>query len=123
MTYIAVGLSLFIAALGGLGVVSPDRLLSLIRRVQTPRGLHATAALRLVLGVALLLVAPASKATDLLQIIGVLAVAAALVTPLVGLARWGRLTEWWWRQGSLVIRVWATIPLALGLYVAWAVLP
>jgi hypothetical protein len=73
--------------------------------------------------VALLVVAPASKATEVLRIIGVLAVAAALTTPLVGLARWGRLVEWWSAQGSLIVRVWAAIPLALGLYVAWAVLP
>ena len=123
MTYVAFGLSACIAVLGGLGMVSPARLLALVRRVQTPGGLYVAAALRLVLGVALLVVAPASKATQVLRIIGVLAVAAALTTPLVGLARWGRLVEWWSAQGSLVVRVWAVIPLALGLYVAWSVLP
>jgi hypothetical protein len=123
MAYVALGLSLFIAALGVLGIISPTRLLAFVRRVQTPGGLYVAVAFRLVLGVALLLVAAESKAPDFLRIIGVLAVAAALITPLVGLARWGRLVEWWWGQGSLVVRAWAAIPLALGLYVAWAVLP
>ena len=123
MAHIAFGLSVFVAVLGGLGIVSPAQLLALVRRVQTPGGLYAVATLRLVLGVALLLVAPASKAPDPLRIMGVLAVAAALVTPLVGLARWSRLVEWWRGHGDLILRAWAAIPLALGLYLAWAVLP
>ena len=123
MPYVALGISVLIAALGALGIISPARLLAFVRRVQTPGGVYVAAALRLVLGVVLLLVAPASKAPDLLRVIGVLAVAAALSTPFVGLARCGRLVEWWWGQGSLVVHAWAAIPLALGLYVAWAVLP
>ena len=123
MPYVALGISVLIAALGALGIISPARLLAFVRRVQTPGGVYVAAALRLVLGVVLLLVAPASKAPDLLRVIGVLAVAAALSTPFVGLARWRRLVEWGWGQGSLVVRAWAAIPLALGLYVAWAVLP
>jgi hypothetical protein len=123
MTYLAFGLSLFIAAMGGLGMVSPARLLSLMRRLQkTPGGLYVAAVVRLVLGVALLLVAPTSRAPDLVRVIGVLAVVAALMTPVVGLARWGRLVDWWSGQASLVIRAWAAIPLGFGLYLAWAVL-
>jgi len=122
MTYLVLGLSLFVAAMGALAIASPGRLLALIRRVQTPAGLYGAAALRLALGVALLLVAPTSKAPDLLRFFGMLAVAAALITPVVGLARWGKLVDWWWGQGNLVIRAWGAIPLGLGLYLAWAVL-
>ncbi len=75
MTYVAFALSLFVAAMGALGIVSPPKLLALVRRVLTPGGLYGVAALRLLLGV------------------------------------------------SLTLRAWAAIPLALGLYMAWAVLP
>ena len=121
MTVLALGLGLFIAAMGALGIASPARLLALIRRIQTPAGLYVVAALRLVLGVALLLVAPTSKAPDVLRILGILTVVAALITPVVGLARWGKLVDWWWSRGSLFLRAWAAIPLGLGLYLAWAV--
>ncbi len=123
MTYVALGLSLFIVALGVLGILSPARLLAFVRRIQTPGGLYTAAALRLVFGVALFLVAPESKAPDLLRIFGVLAVLAALLTPFVGLGRFGKVVDWWSSRGSLFIRAWSAIAFALGLYVAWAVLP
>jgi hypothetical protein len=123
MSYLAFGLSLVIAALGALGIVSPARLLAFVRHVQTPEGLYVAAALRLALGVALILVASTSRAPNPVRIVGVLAVVAALATPLIGLERFGMLVDWWSGEGSLFVRVWAMIPFALGLYVAWAVAP
>jgi len=123
MTLVALVLCLFLAALGGLGVVSPDRLLALIRSVQTPAGLYSAAGLRLLLGVALLMAGPTSKSPEVVRIFGVLALIAAVLTPVIGLERFSTLVDWWWGQGTTVIRVWALIPLALGLYIAWAVLP
>lgn len=65
MTYLALGLSLFIAVMGALGVVSPARLFWVLRQYQTPGGLYIAAAIRVVLGVALFLAAPMSKAPDM----------------------------------------------------------
>jgi hypothetical protein len=123
MTVVAVVIGLLLAALGGLGVASPDRLLALIRSVQTPGGLYSAAGLRLLLGVALLMAGPTSKSPEVVRIFGILALIAAVLTPLIGLERFGTLVDWWWGQGTTVIRVWAMLPLALGLYLAWAVLP
>lgn len=114
---------LFVAALGALGLAAPARLIALVRRVQTRDGLYAIAGLRLVLGVSLLSVASASRAPDLLRALGVIAIVAAVVTPFFGLARFGKLLDWWASQGNLLIRVWALAPLALGLTLTWAVLP
>lgn len=114
---------LFVAALGGLGLIAPARLIALVRRVQTRDGLYAIAGLRLVLGVSLLSVASASRVPDLLRALGVIAIVAAVLTPFFGLARFEKLLNWWGSQGNLVIRVWALVPLALGLTLVWAVLP
>jgi hypothetical protein len=121
MTYTALGFSLFIAAMGALGVASPARLFSILRTLQTPAGLYGSGAIRVLLGVVLLLVAPTSKAPDFLRIFGVIAVAAGIATPLVGLERVGKVMEWWIAKPGPVLRAWAAFPLALGLYLAWAV--
>jgi predicted lysophospholipase L1 biosynthesis ABC-type transport system permease subunit len=84
MTLVALALSLSIAALGALGVVSPARLLGVVSRFQTPAGLYAAAAIRIVLGSALVVAAPDSRAPDVLPVLGVFIVFAGLVTPLFG---------------------------------------
>jgi hypothetical protein len=123
MAYVALGISVFIAALGALGVASPARLFSVLRRNETPAALYVWAAVRLVLGVALFLVAPRSRAPDLIRIVGVIAVAAGVITPVLGLARIGRVIDWWSAQRTIVLRVWAAFGLALGLFLVWAVVP
>ena len=123
MTSLALGLSLFIAVMGALGVVSPARLFWVLRHYQTPGGLYVAAAIRVVLGVALFLAAPMSKAPDFIRVFGVIAVAAGLFTPIVGLSWIGKVIEWWSSQPTIVLRVWAGFALALGLFLAWAVIP
>lgn len=121
MTLLALALSLAIAALGALGVVSPARLLGVVSRFQTPAGLYAAAALRIVLGSALVVAAPDSRAPDVLPVLGVFIVLAGLVTPLFGLARYRRLLTWWSSQEPAFVRAWAAFALLFGLALAYAV--
>jgi len=62
MAWMAMALCLLVAVLGAIGVVSPGALLRIARHFQTPSGLYAAAALRIILGGALLLAAPTSRA-------------------------------------------------------------
>jgi hypothetical protein len=121
--YVALGLSLLLAILGAVGIASPERLVALLRRLQTTGGLYGIAGLRFVLGAALLLVAPESKAPDLVRLFGIIAIVAGIATPFFGLERFRRITDWWESQGEFFLRVWAVFPLVLGLYLAWAVAP
>jgi len=123
MAWVAVVLSLLIACVGALGVASPERLLDLVRRFQTPTGLWAAAAIRVVLGLALFLAAPASRAPETLRILGPAVVVIGLVTPLFGIERYRRLLDWWASRGAGFLRAWAAVALAFGLLLAWAVLP
>jgi len=123
MAIIALVLSLFVAALGALGVVSPMRLLGIVRRFQSPAGLYAAAAIRLVLGAALWEAAPASRAPEAVRIVGFIVFVAGLITPFFGLERLGRVMDWWSARGTVFMRVWAGFALVFGLLLAYAVTP
>ena len=123
MAYVVLAICALIVALGALGVASPARLFRLLRRYETPGGLYFSAAVRLVLGVALFLVAPTSKAPDLVLVIGIITVAAAVTAPLLGIERIGRLVDWWSARSSIALRAWAAFALAFGLFLVWAVVP
>jgi hypothetical protein len=123
MTYLAVVLCLFVAGMGALGVLAPARLMSLLRRYETPAGIRIAAAIRIVLGATLFVVAPVSRLPEFIRIFGIVAVAAGVLTPLVGLPRIHKLVEWWAARPPGVFRLWAACALALGLFLTWAVLP
>jgi hypothetical protein len=121
MTLVALIICLLIAAVGALGVISPSRLLGVLRHAQSRAGLYAGSAVRVVLGVALFLASPTSRAPELIRILGVVLIVAGLITPFIGLKRFRRLLDWFQAQGSAFVRVWAIVALALGLSLAYAV--
>ena len=123
MAIVALILSLFVAAVGVLGIISPLRLLGIVRQFQRPAGLYAAAILRFVLGGALLLAAPTSRASEAVRILGIIIFVSGLVTPLFGLERFRRLINWWSERGPFFKRVWAGFALAIGLFLAYAVVP
>lgn len=123
MTLVAFVLSLFVAALGALGVLSPARLLGIVRRFQTPAGLYAAAALRLALGVALFFAAPTSRAPQVVRILGVVITVSGIITPLFGLERFRSLLDWWSARSPAFVRAWASFALIFGPLLAYAVVP
>ncbi len=123
MSIVAFVLSLLIAAVGAVGVASPPRLLTLVRRIQTPRGLYLAAGLRLVLGAALVLAAPDSRAPGVVRVLGVIIFVGGLVTPLFGLERFRKVLDWWSARGPGFVRAWAVLALVFGLLLAYSVAP
>ncbi len=123
MTLVALIICLFTAAFGALGIVSPSRLLGVVRYLQTPMGLYFAAGVRVLLGVALLFAAPTSRAPDVIHILGVFIIVIGVITPFFGLERFRRLLDWWSAQGSAFIRGWAVLALVFGLSLAYAVVP
>ena len=119
-TGFAIGLSLLVAALGALGIVAPARLLAVGRRFATPGGIWLAAAVRVVLGGALILAAPASRAPALIQGLGIFVVVAGVATPLFGAARLGRVLDWVGTLDTALLRAWSVVVLALGAGFAWA---
>lgn len=121
MSLIALVISLFVTAYGALGIVSPRILLKVVRRFESPAGLYVAAAFRIVLGVVLIYAAPTSHLPVIIRTVGIIILLAGLIMPFIGLDRFRKIIAWWTSQGLAVIRVWAGLALAIGLFLAYAV--
>ncbi len=112
-----------VTILGAIGVVSPGTLLRIAWHFQSPSGLYAAAALRIILGGTLLLAAPTSRALRAIRAIDVIILVAGLITPFFGLDRFRDILERWSAQGPIFMRVWAAVALAFGCVMAYTVVP
>jgi uncharacterized membrane protein len=122
--HLAVALfGLLIASFGITGLLSPDRLLGLVSRAATTLGLYVIAGIRLLLGIALVASASASRAPTYLQILGIVAIIAGLITPFFGVERFEAVLEWWRKWTPSVVRLWSVFVLLFGLSLVWAVIP
>ena len=123
MRILAFVLSLSVVVLGALGIVSPMMLLGVVRKFESPAGIYAAAALRIMLGVALFLSAPTSRVQEVVRILGIIIFVVGIITPLFGIERFRRLLNWWSERGPVFMRVWAGFALGFGLFLAYAVMP
>ena len=76
MRFFALLVALLVMLIGIVGVVAPDRLITVGRFVLTPFGLYAIAAFRIGMGFVLILVAPTSRAPKALRAIGTVVLVA-----------------------------------------------
>lgn len=123
MKLVAFFIGLLVVGLGALGTVSPLRLLSVARMFESPAGILAATALRIVLGTALFLSSSASRTPKAVSGIGAVTFASGVITPFFGLDRFRRVLSWWASQGAGFMRAWAVLALGLGLLIAYAEAP
>jgi hypothetical protein len=116
-------IGLFVALIGGVGVVAPQVLQGISRYTVTPLGLYLASAFRIFVGVALVRGAAASRAPGLLRVLGFIAIGAGIVTLLLGVARAREIVNWWLGQGPVLIRLWPGIALGFGVFLVWAAAP
>ena len=121
MRPLALLVALFIMVIGIVGIVAPDRLMATGRYVITPAGLYAIAALRVGMGLVLMLVAPISRTPKTLRALGAVVLVAGLVTPLFGVDRARAIADWGATQGTALLRGAAGLMLAIGSFIAFAV--
>ena len=127
MTYsgpelIIVGVGVLVCALSGWGILAPQRLVQMVSAVMaTNWGIHVAVAVRLLLGSALILAAPASRFPSVFQILGWIAIAAAVVLALMGRDRLRRLVSWFERFSPFMTRVWLVFGLAFGGFLIYGV--
>jgi hypothetical protein len=107
---------------GAVGLISPETL-TMARRLYfaTPAGLYAAAAVRVAMGLAVILGAPASRAPMTLRALGAVMCLQALSATLMGPDRVRAVLEWETLQGTALLRVGAAVALAAGAFVAFAV--
>jgi hypothetical protein len=118
---IVVVVSILALGMGVFGLASPAGMIALVARWQSKTGLWAASILRLVFGVALWLVAAASRTPLILQALAVLSMTAALVLPFVGVSRFESILSWWCRQSPAFVRAWSAVAVIFGVFLLWSV--
>jgi len=112
----------FTIIVGLVGIISPESGTT-VRRLYfaTPVGLYAAGALRVAMGLVLILCAPASRAPKTLRALGAVMCMQALAATLLGPDRARAVLEWETIQGTALLRVGAAVALAAGAFIAFAV--
>jgi uncharacterized membrane protein HdeD (DUF308 family) len=109
-------LGLMLCALGLWGFYAPQQLLGTVKRVMDAQwGILFAVIIRLMLGVTLLILAPASRFPSAFVIIGWIAIAAAVSVVLMGRERLRKFVNWWLERFSpAVVRIGLLFALAFG---------
>jgi len=116
-----IGIGAFIALICLTGVMLPARLVHAVRAAwQYRAALLIAVMVRLAVGVLLVLAAPHSRFPLTFGILGWLAILAALLIPVAGRRRIGRLLDWWSRRTPPEIRLWSLAGLAFGCFLVYA---
>ena len=114
--------AVFTIIVGIVGLISPDSLTT-ARRLYfaTPVGLYAAGAVRVAMGLVVILNAPASRAPKTLRALGAVMCMQGLAATLLGPDRARAVLEWETMQGTALLRVGAAVALAAGCFLAYAV--
>ena len=121
MKAIAITIGLIISAIGLIGVVAPLLVLEIGRSLLTPTALYFVAALRIGIGVVLVWVARVSRVPAAFRIVGIFVIIAGVLTLFLGVEHSRAILDWWSNQGPTFMRICLSLPMALGLFIVYAV--
>jgi hypothetical protein len=123
MAFVAFILGSLTALAGAVGFVAPGVLAAVVSALHGPLGLTLATVLRLTLGAALFLAAPASRAPLVFRALGAVTFGIGLLTPLIGVARFDTILDWWATLDPPVARMWSACALAIGSAIAYGIIP
>jgi hypothetical protein len=120
--FAALLVAVFFMAVGVVGLVSPESGTA-VRRLYfaTPVGLYSAAAVRVAMGLVLILAARASRAPKTLRVLGAVVCVQGLAATFFGPDRARAILEWETMQGTALLRVGAAVAVASGAFLAFAV--
>ncbi len=115
-------LGLLVCSMSIFGLAATDRLLGLVRGVMDRSwGMVSAIGVRLVMGAALIIAAPVSRFPLVFEVIGWIALAAAVALPFIGRQRIRLLMDWVARQSSVLVRVWLIFGVAFGGFLVYGI--
>ncbi len=120
MVYVVSILGVLITLIGLVGIVVPRSFVQVIGGWEAESRFIAAVGIRMVMGVICLSAAPASRMPVVVQVIGIIAIAAAAVALLVGLERLNRLVEWWLGRPPIIVRMSAAFAAGFGVLLVFA---
>src|SRR5438093_1372118 len=116
MKLLATIVGLLVVALGALGLIAPDDLVTIGRNAVTPAGVYVIAGLRVCVGLVLTIAAPRSQMPKTVRILGAIALINGITTPMFGVDRSRAAFNWWASQGPFFIRLASVIAAAFGAF-------
>ncbi len=119
MSWLVTATGLLLLAAGCGTLLFPTAARSLLHWLRTGRHLGLAIMLRLLLGLALLLGARATRIPALSIGLGLLLLLAALSIPVLGEERALRALDWWLARPGRWLRAWGALVAGLGLLVTW----
>jgi hypothetical protein len=109
-----------VAGAGIACLVAPARFRRLLSRWTRKRWINAGILLRLAAGLVFLAGAPQTGLPRLVLLLGIVTLAAGLLTPLLGYHRLFAFADWWAARPTSLIRLWALLATGLGLLIVYA---
>lgn len=114
-------IALFTIIIGLFGIVATDSAIAFRRGYYgTPGRFYAVAAIRVAMGLVLILAASKSRSPGMLRVLGAIMCMQATVANLFGIERARAIMEWETMQGHAALRLGAAIAMLSGVFVAWA---
>lgn len=114
---LAIAIGLLMLAVGAVGMIDPFSFIRVLQAFQSTAAIYAAAALRVAIGIVLVLASPASRAPRTLRVLGVIVILGGLLTPFLATSLSRTIFEWWTQGGSPVIRSFAAAGMVLGGFV------
>ena len=123
VTFLALATGILLVGLGIFGLVAPQDFAAFIADVQKRSNIYFLAALRVVIGVILMLAAGASRTPFLLGTLGVLVVLGGLISPFMAVPLRQSVQKWMAGGSAVPMQVWAGIALAIGAFITYTTAP
>lgn len=119
MTWFVAALGAVIVLVGLVGLGQPGRFRAMFEAMDSQTRFVLGVGIRLVMGALLLWVADELRYPQVMRILGVVAIAAALGILVAGRARLDRLVDWWMRLDDGLLRLSAAFAAAFGAFLVY----
>ncbi len=104
------------------GMLAPGKMMKIVYGVlHMDWGIHLAVVLRLVLGATLVIAAPESRFPLVFEILGWIAIAAAVAILLMGRERLRKFVGWFQKMRTTMIRVWLLFGIAFGAFLVYGI--
>ncbi len=123
VTFLALATGILLTCLGFLGIAAPDDFAGLIAEVQKRSNIYFLAALRIAIGVVLLLAAGGSRTPFFLGTLGVLVILGGLISPFMAVPLRQSVQRWMAGGSSIPMQAWAGVTLLLGAFITFTTAP
>jgi len=120
---IVLALGIAVCVLSAWGMYATDKIWNLVNgAMEKDWGIYVAVIARLVLGAALIIVAPQSRFPLAFEILGWFAIVAAVLILIIGRDKLRRFVAWFQRFSQAMIRAWLLFGIAFGAFLIYGIL-